>query len=209
VPHGAVRIGDALQLRAIFLRKMPTTEADQFVVITVVTDRGSEQGRGRMVAVLQGSEGRVAPALDASGTPLTELALLPPFTEPEIEPLAREETVDFLRLALAYDFFGPKEVHETIAPTPTHRLIQGKPRKDGGLFAMVRLQPARDRLGRPAGSMSASWSLATRQEVAGHFKLQPHGTGLTLRKLIWVGAIPSWVGGCATQTACVPSLAAT
>jgi hypothetical protein len=57
VPHGAVRIGDALQLRAIFLRKMPTTEVDQFVVIAVVTDRGSEQGRGRMVAVLQGSEG--------------------------------------------------------------------------------------------------------------------------------------------------------
>jgi hypothetical protein len=51
---------------------------------------------------------------------------------------------------------------------------------------MVSLQPARGRLGRPAGSMSASWSLATQQEVAGHFKLQPHGTGLTLRKLIWV-----------------------
>jgi hypothetical protein len=31
-------------------------------------------------------------------------------------------------------------------------------------------------------------SLTARQEVSGHFKLQPHGPGASLRKLIWVTA---------------------
>lgn len=186
VPHGAVRIGDTLQLRAIFVRKMQNPYVDQSMVIAVVTDRGSEQGRGRMLALLQGADGRVVPALDESRKPLTELSLLPPFTKFEIEPLAREQTVDFLRLALAYHFFGPKEAQEAVSATPTHRLNQGKPRKDESLFAMMRLEPAKDRLGRPTESMAAIWSLTTRQEVSGHFKLQPYGPGLTLRRLIWV-----------------------
>ena len=35
---------------------------------------------------------------------------------------------------------------------------------------------------------SAGWPLTARQEVSGHFKLQPHGPGGSLRRLIWVDA---------------------
>ena len=185
VPHGAVRVGDAFQLRAIFVRKLRNSLGNQRLMIAVVTDRGSEQARGRMLAILDG-EGRCVPAFDESREPLTELALLPPFTDLSTESIARARTADFFRLTLAYHFFGPKETHEPIAVTASSRLLQGKPRKDESLFAMVRLQLARDRLGRPEGSISTTWSLTTRQEVSGHFKLQPHGPGATLRKMIWV-----------------------
>jgi hypothetical protein len=71
-----------------------------------------------------------------------------------VEPVARANTADFLRLTLAYHFFGPKEIRTPIAVTSSNRLVQGRPRKDESLFAMVRLQPAGDRLGRPADSFS-------------------------------------------------------
>jgi hypothetical protein len=187
VPHGSVLVGDTLQLRALFARKMQSETEDQFLLIAVVTDRGSEQGRGRMVALLQ-RDGRAVPALNQDGDPLTELEILPPFTDREVEPLARERALDFLRLVLAYHFFGPKEVQETISATPSNRLVQGKPRKDESLFSMVRLSPARDRLGRPDSATSPNWSLTTRQHVSGHFKLQAHGPADTFRKLIWLDA---------------------
>ena len=77
VPHGAVRVGDTLQLRAIFLRKLLSSSGDQLMLIAVVTDRGSEQARGRMFAVLDGN-GHPVPALDDRRIPLTELGILPP-----------------------------------------------------------------------------------------------------------------------------------
>ena len=91
----------------------------------------------------------------------------------------------FLRLVLAYYFFAPVEVREMIAATPTERLRGGKPRKDETLFALTRLRPTA-LTGRPKDTIPGSWSLTSRQEVAGHFKLQPHGPGGSLRKLIWV-----------------------
>jgi hypothetical protein len=128
----------------------------------------------------------------------------------EIEQLVREQTTDFLRLALAYHFFGPQDVQEPVAATPTNRLVQGKPRKDESLFAMVRLQPARDRLGRLSESNpSPGWCLTTRQEVTGHFKLQPHGAGSALRKLIWVAPYESWAGGRAAEASRLPNLRVT
>ncbi|HTW72564.1 MAG TPA: hypothetical protein VME47_21990 [Acetobacteraceae bacterium] len=200
VPHGAARIGETLQLRAIFLRKMQSSGPEQFVAIGVVTDRGSEQGVGRMVAVLRAVDGKVLPALDEGGNPLTELDLLPPFTEEGTEQFAREQTADFLRLTLAYHLFGPRDVQERVSTTPTNRLNQGKPRKDESLFAMVRLQPARDRLGRPVEPNATSgWSLTTQQEVTGHFKLQPHGPGSALRKMIWVAPYNRGPEGASTK----------
>jgi hypothetical protein len=187
VPHGTALIGNSLQLRALFARRLLNDADNQIVVIGVITDRGSEQGRGRMVAILL-RDGRVVPALNDAGTPMTELGLIHPFTDRDVEPHVRTRAADFLRLTLAYHFFGPTEVHQSVATTPSSRLIQGKPRKDESLFAMVRLQPARDRLGRPAAVTSTNWSLTARQEVSGHFKLQPHGPGASLRKLIWVAA---------------------
>ena len=188
VPHGAVTIAESFQLRALFARRLQSDQNDRIMMIGLVADRGSERAHGRMFALLE-RDGRVIPALDEKLRPMTHLGPRSPFNlDPASEPVARERAADFLRLALAYYFFGPKEARQPILVTPTIRLNAGKPRKEESLFAMVRLQPARDRLGRPDATISTNWSLTARQEVSGHFKLQPHGAGGSLRKLIWVAA---------------------
>jgi hypothetical protein len=82
----------------------------------------------------------------------------------------------FLRMVLAYYFFGPVEAREPIATTPTDKLRAGKPRKHESLFAVTRLNST-ELTGRPKATISGSWSLTNHQEVTGHFKLQPHGPG--------------------------------
>lgn len=193
VPHGAVLLGarpdgsDVLQLRAIFV--LPPTsheQAELTVFVALLTDPGSERPRGRVCALIE-PDGPALPVTGVKGF-ITQVdpTLRAPFVDPSTEVRIRERAADFLRLVLAYYCFGPAEAREAIAVTPTERLRNGKPRKGESLFAMTQLQPARDRLGRPAASVPVSWSLTARQEVAGHFKLQPHGPGGSLRRLIWV-----------------------
>src|SRR5687767_5789372 len=69
------------------------------------------------------------------------------------------------------------------------KAVGGRPPHQA-LFSMVRLSASGDRLGRPprAAGAGPGWVLTSQQEVSGHFKLQPHGPGGALRKLIWVDA---------------------
>jgi hypothetical protein len=92
---------------------------------------------------------------------------------------------NFLRLVLAYYFFGPAEARGTVAATPAARLLKGKPRKDESLFTLTRLRASAE-VGRPKNTVPISWSLTGRQEVTGHFKLQAYGPQLSLRRMIWV-----------------------
>lgn len=57
--------------------------------------------------------------------------------------------------------------------------------REFSLFSVVRLRARAEGLGRPRGAQSA-FTVEYRVDVRGHFKLQPHGPGSTLRKLIWV-----------------------
>ena len=50
VPHGAVTIGESLQLRALFARRQ---QNDRIMIIGLVADRGSERAHGRMFALLE------------------------------------------------------------------------------------------------------------------------------------------------------------
>ena len=107
----------------------------------------------------------------------------------ELFNLVYERTAGFFRLVLAYHRYGPVEVRSEVGVTSAAKFVrnQNTPRKGESIFAMVRLAAPSDRLGRlPPKDFNAGWVLTTRQEVAGHFKLQAHGPGMTLRKLIWV-----------------------
>ncbi len=194
VPHGALLVelapGDVVELRAIFAGTLrnATPFAETFMTfVGLLTDRGSERGRGRFLGTIA-PDGRVRAMASTSSPRLTmaDSDLKAPFVDPGAETRARERTGQFLRLVLAYYAFGPEEAREKLKTTETGRLIQGKPRKGENFFAMTRLNPAHDRLGRPATTELSSWSLTSRQDVTGHFKLQPHGPAMSLRKLIWV-----------------------
>jgi hypothetical protein len=99
-----------------------------------------------------------------------------------------EHSVRFLRVALAYHRYGPVGSQQDIGRTPVEHAAarRYKPRKGESLFAMTRLVPTKDRMGRIVPSVSTGWSLTARQEVSGHFRLQPHGPGGSLRRMIWV-----------------------
>jgi hypothetical protein len=191
VPHGALLLaaspngGDMLELRAIFVPPLAGQETST-PFIALLTDPGSERPRGRACAKIEPNGQVLAMRGADNSVTQADLTLKAPFFDSLLEVRIRERSAEFLRLVLAYYFFGPAEARVPIAATPTTRLRNGKPRKDESLFSMTQLQPARDRLGRSETSIPTSWTLTTRQEVAGHFRLQPYGPGWSLRRLIWV-----------------------
>jgi hypothetical protein len=192
VPHGAILLNagthaaDTLQLRAIFVAPwLPPKMPGHTLFIAQMTDPGSERARGRIGGVLC-PDGQIAGYGSArTGLTATDWTLRPPFAHSVTETAVLGRAGTFLRLVLAYHFFGPHAARESIAATPTERLRSGKPRKDESLFALTRLRES-GQVGRPQSTIQTSWSLTSRQEVAGHFKLQPYGPQRTLRRLIWV-----------------------
>ena len=99
-----------------------------------------------------------------------------------------EHSARFLRMALVFHRYGPAEARQPVGRTPPDRAAANslKPKKGESLFAVTRLDAPAGRLGRPPRTTTGGWNLAARQEVSGHFKLQPHGPAGSLRKLIWV-----------------------
>lgn len=210
VPHGALRIGKNLQVRALFATpwrgSMDETDPDSEVVqtgtvllTTVITAQGSERPEGLIfLAVDEEDRVRAVAMPDASLTGFInaddgqfgKTASTDPM---ELFNLVYERTAGFFRLVLAYHRYGPVETRSEVRVTSAARFVrnQNVPRKGESIFAMVRLAAPSDRLGRaPPKESSAGWVLTTRQDVAGHFKLQAHGPGLNLRKLIWIESYP-------------------
>jgi hypothetical protein len=193
VPHGALLLNagingdDVLQVRAILAAPyLPPDRPGSTLFIAQITDRGSERGRGRITGVLQ-PDGKIWAFGNSTMTTATDWTLRPPYVHPLAEQSLRYHAGMFLRLVLGYYFFGPMEARQPIPATPTEKLRAGKPRKDESLFALTRLNQTAS-TGRPRDTIPGSWSLTSRQEVTGHFKLQPHGPGGSLRKMIWVAS---------------------
>lgn len=176
-----------LQLRAIFVApSSPPDLPEHTLFLAQMTNRGSEPSRGRVCGVLC-SDGKIRRLGSATtGRTATDWTLQPPFVHSQTEKAVLGRAGTFLRLVLAYHFFGPSTAREPVAATPTERLRSNKPRKDESLFTLTRLHHS-DAVGRPRQTIPSSWSLTSRQEVAGHFKLQSHGPQQSLRRLIWVG----------------------
>jgi hypothetical protein len=192
VPHGAIlldvgtKASDVLQLRALFAAPfMPPDMPGHTLFIAQMTEQGSERGRGRIAGILQPDGGISRFGSAPTGRTATDWTLRPPFVHPLTEKAVVGRAGTFLRLVLAYHFFGPQDAHEPIFATPGEKLRNGKPRKEESLFALTRLH-ASSEVGRPKSTIRSSWSLTSLHEVAGHFKLQPYGPRQSLRRLIWV-----------------------
>jgi hypothetical protein len=198
VPHGALRVGENLQIRAIFaLPHLVENNAGELqwdrgvLVHSLVTVAGSERESGAVFVEVNENEQLSLVAMDPQtimgGITVGE-TVLDPATEVAVYQRVMEHSVRFLRMVLAYYRYGPVGSQQPIGQTNIDRAATNrfKPRKGESLFAMTRLVPTSDRLGRPRNAITGSWSLTARQEVSGHFRLQPHGRGGALRRLIWV-----------------------
>jgi hypothetical protein len=181
-----VQAPDMLQLRAIFAAPfLPPAMPKHTLFIAQMTDRGSERSRGKIAGVLC-PDGNISMfGSETTGKAVVDRTLRPPFVHPLTDKAVVARTGTFLRLVLAYHFFGPSTAHEPIAAAPAARLRNGKPRKDESLFALTRLLDSPE-VGRSNSTVQSSWSLMNRQAVAGHFKLQAYGPERSLRRLIWV-----------------------
>jgi hypothetical protein len=166
------------------------------LVHALVTVAGSEHESGSVYAKVSSDDARPsALALDPQ-TPLGGITIngLEPTggddTGFAIYLRVMEHSVRFLRMVLAYRRYGPAGSQQAIGQTPAEGVVKNrfKPKKGESLFAMTRLLPAVDHLGRPQKIMNNGWSLTAHQEVSGHFRLQPYGPGSSLRRLSWVGA---------------------
>ena len=198
VPHGALLVGPKLQVRAIFaVPQMQTAEDGSFrwtggvLVHGLVTPAGSEHETGAVFAAVEPDDelglvlmesGSVVGGVDLGEAAATEAEWFNVYSR------VMEHSVRFLRLALAFHRYGPGEAREALGRTPRDRAAANnfRPRKGESLFVMTRLAAPANRLGRPPRAEAGGWNLVARQEVSGHFKLQPHGPAGSLRKLIWV-----------------------
>ncbi len=199
VPHGALRIGATLQIRTLFAVPMRGHDHDgnlcwdgKVLIHVLVTKAGSEQECGSIFVVVDDDDTVSLAAVDEH-TPLGGLdseEVADGKVWLTLYKHAVEHAVRFFRVVLAYHRYGPREAHEAIGRTAVADAMRNhlRPRKAESLFAMTRLNPAKDRLGRAAQVAQGSWSLTMRQDVSGHFKLQPYGAGAHLRRLIWIGS---------------------
>jgi len=193
IPHGALTFDtgsgtkDIVQLRAILAAPyLPPDRPGHTLFVVLMTNLGSEQGRGRVAGVLC-PDGRIMRSGNEDNSLATDFELQPPFAHPLLHKAVLGCAGTLLRLVLAYYLFGPAEAREEIAATPSERLNKGKPRSGQGLFAMTRLRPSA-KVGRPQNTIPSSWSLTERQEVEGHFKLQAYGPQCSQHRMIWVSS---------------------
>ncbi|HEY2015880.1 MAG TPA: hypothetical protein VGH38_20395 [Bryobacteraceae bacterium] len=193
VPHGAILMegggspDDVIELRAILAAPfLPPNSPGQTLFIAQMTKRASEEGRGRIAGVLM-PDGMISRFGSPTMASAADWTMKPPFAHSLLEKAVLGRAGTFLRLVLAYYFFGPKEVRDSVAATPTERLRAGKPRNDQSLFALTRLY-ASTAVQRPKSTIRSSWSLSFSQEVTGHFKLQAYGPQHSLRRLTWIDA---------------------
>ncbi|MDD2794659.1 hypothetical protein [Acidocella sp.] len=191
IPHGALTFntdgdqGEVIELRAILAAPyLPPDMPGHTQFVVQLTDRGTERGRGRVAGVLCPDGTISLQAGDKSGLTV-DFTVQEPFAHPLLHKAVLGRAGVFLRLVLAYYFFGPSEAKQPIPETSPERLRAGKPRNGESLFAMTRLHPS-GKVGRPANTIPSTWNLSERQEVAGHFKLQAYGPQWSERRLIWV-----------------------
>lgn len=203
VPHGALLVGSGLQVRAIFAIPMLVDgEAGglrwdgRVLVHGLVTATGSEHESGSVFAVVLPDGAVTLLVLDPDtvmgGIDMGDGAATGSPEWVAVYHRVMENSVRFLRMALAYHRYGPHDARQPIGRTPPERAATNnfRPKKGESLFAVTKLAAPADRMGRPPANGAGGWNLAARQEVAGHFKLQPHGPGGSLRKMIWVQAYP-------------------
>ncbi len=205
VPHGALLIAPDLQIRAMLAAPWAAYRdedddalvgAGAVLVAMVVTARASERPAGVVFAVADTDSSVLAigrPDKTLVGFLQTSPRMEHGAGSPEAEDLyslVLGRGIRFLRLVLAFYRYGPAEARSAIKTTPATEVSKNRnrPHKRESIFTFVRLSAPANRLGRPPCPNAGGWSLTARQDVSGHFKLQPYGPGASLRRLIWVDA---------------------
>jgi hypothetical protein len=175
VPHYAVMLATDQQLRGIFAN--PFLTDDGMICISVVT---THPGTDREVTRMSWAMGTD----DSIGIPVG------------IDPDHLRSSVEaFLSLVVLHYEFAKREDNPAI-PTTRRGVEQArarvaKPRREKpktfSLFRIHHMESPHDRFRRPRGTIAqGGWTLQWRTPVKGHFKMQHHGPGKILRKLIWV-----------------------
>lgn len=171
LPQGALWIGDCT-IRAIFTQPDPHGGV---AAVAILTEPGSEVMVGRYSWMLVGRQ-EDAPLGSHAGRDLDADAL-------------RERVNDFVILSLLY-FKSLEQTTRLPQRTPTgERLsaVQRKfARKTASLFVVHVLPEPPGHFGRSESALQGAWRLDHRVSVRGHFRWQPHGPELSLRKLIFI-----------------------
>ncbi|KAA1053144.1 hypothetical protein [Azospirillum argentinense] len=170
LPHGSLLVGD-LGVRAIFTQ--PSQEHGAVAICAVLCISTADQILGRLMWVAGDGE--------ANGLVSAEID----------KRLVAEQVEDFLSLLVLYRRHADTAQRGQLPRMTREMATSRKARqhhKKASLFAVQTLAPPPDRFGRRQSLGEGGWQLGWRSSVAGHFKMQPHGPGRSLRKLIFVDA---------------------
>jgi hypothetical protein len=174
LPHRSVLLGDG-EVRAIFL--MPGLQTGHRVT-AVITPPGQDKVKGRVIWHLGAPE-------DCYGHLINGV---------DMKTIAGQVN-DLVRLLILYRATAESAERSELKHMDARQLNQSprripQNRKKTSLFRVERLAAPADRFGRqsPSNGPAGGWTLGWQSEVSGHFKLQPHGVGRSLRKLIWIDA---------------------
>jgi hypothetical protein len=206
IPHGALRIGEGMQVRALFIagNQVPL-EGEQVNFTAILTPPGRNCWRR-----IGWTEDRDIIIDDSRTMADLRYALVctpepgNDFAEP-LEQAARragvalqdvlEDLEAFALLALTY--MGTVEEGRDDAPWPVVPHIPlGHPRRRGrnaqqvakrfSFFKAHRIGAVPGDFGRPSDQKAQGRTLGRRTEVRGHFRLQPYGPRGSLRRLQWI-----------------------
>nr|WP_255636545.1 hypothetical protein [Azospirillum sp. 412522] len=170
LPHGSLLVGD-LGVRAIFTR--PSQRHGSVALCAILCVPGSNRLAGRLMWVAGQGEANGLVSTDVDKT------------------LLAEQVEDFLSLLLLYRQHADNAQRGRLPRMTREMAASRKARqhhKKVSLFTVETLAPPLDRFGRRHSLGAGGWQLGWRSSVAGHFKMQPHGPGRSLRKLIFVDA---------------------
>lgn len=189
LPQGSVMVGTDLQVRALFISPL----RGLVQCYAVLTRPGSNAIAGGMMWHSNSPDadphapvvlGDLLSDVGVSEKPLPELDVAK----------ATAELNAFIRLVIMYrevcsNVIAKPLPHQTADLPARDRNWRNKiKRGDCSLFRIESLERPADRFGEAAAERGdrAGWRLGWRTEVKGHMKLQPHGPGSMLRKLIYV-----------------------
>lgn len=166
--------------RAVFVQ--PSAAADTVLLLAILTKPGSDRMSARLGWIV-----------DRDGQPVGDVAAETP--EPVDTDLVRRRVTDLVTLLMLYRMTAAPSETTELPHVATGDLAglsakkQQARQKTHSLFRIVRLSSPPDRFGRPAAERgTGTWHLDHRVRVRGHFRWQPHGPGLRLRRLQWIAA---------------------
>ena len=174
VPHRTLMLHPDAQIRAIF---SDPTEKGDIIISVIITPPGKDEFSGEYVWTLGSNDNMV-------GMDCLDLD----------HAYIRQSVEDFVSLTLCYADVIDAQHMSRIPSIPRKNLERMKivtqrkylEREQVSVFSMTEFRSPETRFGRSEESREHCWTLNHRIEVRGHFRMQPHGTAHSLRRLQWI-----------------------